>query len=316
MKKNKIYFKNQHNMKPLKNLSLFSGELPLWKSSGNYRCYYRKNNSVSRMEPVSIDRYAIREPFFCIGVCEAGMLENSHLRSENSSMLSVERIVSGSLFCRMGDRGYLAEAGDVVLFLPEESFEFRTGPDGFCRKFSLVLEGPMLREALRLYGLEKTDILSGLDLLEMDRLIGAFRENIRYTGTENHRRNARLSLELFQFLSYREENRKIPPVLMHLVRDFELHPEHPFSLPEMAERCGCSVNHLLRLFQKFFGCTPHRKLIECRMKRAAGLLFRPELSIKEVAALSGCSDALNFSTGFRKFFGVSPKEYRKRGFFP
>ena len=174
----------------------------------------------------------------------------------------------------------------------------------------------MLQEAVRRYGLEAPGVIPGMDPLEMDRLIGAFRENIRYSGTENHRRNGRLTMELFQFLCYREENRKIPPALVRLVRDFEQHPEHPFSLPEMAERCGCSVNHLLRLFQRAYGCTPHRKLVECRMKRAAGLLFRPELSIKEIAALSGCSDALNFSTGFRRFFGVSPKEYRKRGIFP
>lgn len=303
-------------MKPLKDLSVFQGDLPLWKSSGSYRCCYRKNNTVSRMDPVSIDRFAIREPFYCIGVCDAEMRENSHLRSENPPMCSVERIVSGSLFCRIGTCGYLAEAGDVIVFPPEVSFEFMTGPEGFCRKVSLVLEGPMLREAVRRYGLEAPGVIPGMDPLEMDRLIGAFRENIRYSGTENHRRNGRLTMELFQFLCYREENRKIPPALVRLVRDFEQHPEHPFSLPEMAERCGCSVNHLLRLFQRAYGCTPHRKLIECRMKRAAGLLFRPELSIKEIAALSGCSDALNFSTGFRRFFGVSPKEYRKRGIFP
>ena len=157
-------------MKPLKDLSVFQGDLPLWKSSGSYRCCYRKNNTVSRMDPVSIDRFAIREPFYCIGVCDAEMRENSHLRSENPPMCSVERIVSGSLLCRIGTCGYLAEAGDVIVFPPEVSFEFMTGPEGFCRKVSLVLEGPMLLEAVRRYGLEAPGVIPGMDPLEMDRL--------------------------------------------------------------------------------------------------------------------------------------------------
>ena len=303
-------------MKLLKDLTIFDEELPLWRSSGNYRCCYKKKNSVSLMHPATIDVYAVREPFCCFGVCEAEMQEGSHLRSENLEMLSVEFVVSGSLYCRREDRGYLLEPGEIFLFPPGGDCEFMTGPGGKCRKFSLLVGGPMLCSVVRQYGLDKADVITGIDRLEVERLIGSFRENIRYAGTENHRRNARLTLELFQLLCYREEMRKIPPALSRLVREFELHPEYPFTLPEMAERCGCSVNHLLRLFREFYACTPHRKLIDCRMKKAAELLFRPELSIKEIAALTGCSGALNFSTGFRKFFGISPKEYRKLGHFP
>lgn len=302
-------------MKPLKDLTIFEEELPLWRTSGNYRCYYKKKNSVSLVHPVTIDTYAVREPFYCSSVCEAEMLAGSHLRSENTPMLSLEFVAAGSLFCRRGERGYLLEPGDMFLLLPDSSGEFVTGPDGRCHKLSLLVNGRMLRESIRFYGLEEVDVITGLDRSEVERLICSFRENIRYSGTENHRRNARLTLELFQLLRYRNETRNIPSALVRLVREFELHPEYPFTLSEMAERCDCSVNHLLRLFRDFYACTPHRKLIDCRMKKAAELLFRPELSIKEIAALTGCSDALNFSTAFRKFFGVSPKAYRKLGHF-
>ena len=37
----------------------------------------------------------------------------------------------------------------------------------------------------------------------------------------------------------------------------------------------------------------------------------PELSIKEISAQTGYSNALNFATAFRKLFGESLREYRK-----
>lgn len=53
-------------------------------------------------------------------------------------------------------------------------------------------------------------------------------------------------------------------------------------------------------------------LIEFRMKAAAEILRREqEISIKEVTAMVGYQNALNFSTEFRKYFGMSPREYQK-----
>jgi transcriptional regulator, araC family len=48
------------------------------------------------------------------------------------------------------------------------------------------------------------------------------------------------------------------------------------------------------------------------MRAAAKLLRRePELPIKALIERIGYRDALNFSTEFKKHFGVSPREYRR-----
>ena len=59
--------------------------------------------------------------------------------------------------------------------------------------------------------------------------------------------------------------------------------------------------------------SPGKYIHTLRMTAAAELLLdHPELSIKEISARIGYSNALNFSTAFRKFFNVSPQLYRKQ----
>ena len=46
------------------------------------------------------------------------------------------------------------------------------------------------------------------------------------------------------------------------------------------------------------------------MDQAAKLLDAHTFSVKEVAARVGYENPLNFSTEFRKWFGISPRSYR------
>ena len=50
-----------------------------------------------------------------------------------------------------------------------------------------------------------------------------------------------------------------------------------------------------------------------RMEKACALLNGTALSVKEVAEATGYADALYFERVFRKYAGVPPTEYRRRG---
>ena len=69
---------------------------------------------------------------------------------------------------------------------------------------------------------------------------------------------------------------------------------------------------LNRKFRSVCGKTPHQMLIELRMKQAEKLLVSgKQFSIKEIAQMTGYQDLMNFSTAFRRFYGVCPREYRR-----
>lgn len=104
--------------------------------------------------------------------------------------------------------------------------------------------------------------------------------------------------------------RKIPPALL-AVRDFIAGaPSRPVTLAELARLAGMSAPHFSARFQESFGISPIECLIRHRLAHAARLLGDCNLSIAEVAALSGYSDPLHFSKSFRARFGFSPRVYR------
>ena len=90
------------------------------------------------------------------------------------------------------------------------------------------------------------------------------------------------------------------------------HPELPLSNEELAESCGFSTAHFVRLFRQYTGCTPHRYRIEALVKKACSLLCETSLSVKEIAFTLGVDNPLYFSNLFRRSLGVSPREYRER----
>lgn len=100
--------------------------------------------------------------------------------------------------------------------------------------------------------------------------------------------------------------------LRKLLDYMESHLEEKLSRELLARRCGCSVPALIRLFRTSLDSSPYRVLTRLRMQRAVRLLVERELSVKEIAARVGYDNALNFSTEFRKRYGVPPSAYRRR----
>ena len=72
---------------------------------------------------------------------------------------------------------------------------------------------------------------------------------------------------------------------------------------------GISRVHLNRKLKEF-GLEPPSVLIrKCRMKQAARLLADNKVNVSEVAYRIGFSSHSYFSSSFREFFGLSPKEF-------
>ena len=80
------------------------------------------------------------------------------------------------------------------------------------------------------------------------------------------------------------------------------------SLEDLAEVAGCTSFHLMRLFRKFLGMSPHAYLIQLRLERARELLNQGE-SIADAAYLSGFSDQSHLTRRFKQRYGLPPGAY-------
>jgi len=103
-------------------------------------------------------------------------------------------------------------------------------------------------------------------------------------------------------------------VLRRVLERMEAELDSDLSLVTLAGESGYSRTHFLRMFRGATGATPHRFLLELRLKRAQSMVARRELPLCDIAGACGFSSHAHFSTAFRARFGVAPSAYR-RGLF-
>lgn len=84
------------------------------------------------------------------------------------------------------------------------------------------------------------------------------------------------------------------------------------TLEDLTGQVHMNPNYISRYFKKMTGQNFSDYLIEVRMKKAAGLLDDIRYKAYEVSALVGYSNSVNFTRTFKKYYGMSPREYRKR----
>ena len=83
------------------------------------------------------------------------------------------------------------------------------------------------------------------------------------------------------------------------------------SVDMIADEVGISRVHLHRKMKELTGQTPHNFIRNIRLKKAANLLGNQGMNITEVMYACGFSNPTSFSTVFKKFYGVSPRDYMK-----
>jgi len=85
---------------------------------------------------------------------------------------------------------------------------------------------------------------------------------------------------------------------------------HPHSLDELAQLAGTNRTTLNKHFRILFGASVFEWLSEQRLQKAAQLLSTTQLSVQALASEVGYENSANFSTAFKRRFGMPPAKYR------
>lgn len=90
------------------------------------------------------------------------------------------------------------------------------------------------------------------------------------------------------------------------------HYSEDIDFVKVAERFGLSFTTFRRLWNMRHDCPPGATVLALRNRHARELLLNMQLSIGEVAVLSGYPDTRYFSRFFRRYNGVTPGEFRRQ----
>jgi iron complex transport system substrate-binding protein len=89
------------------------------------------------------------------------------------------------------------------------------------------------------------------------------------------------------------------------------HYMQPIMFQEIADMFGISGGQLTRLFKKKEGISLQEYLIQRRIEAACHDLKHTEATIKEIATGSGFADEKNLFRMFKKYYKMTPSDYRK-----
>lgn len=84
------------------------------------------------------------------------------------------------------------------------------------------------------------------------------------------------------------------------------------SVAELAKRLNLDRSYFSKLFRRGTGKSPQQYLTDFRLQKAAELLREYGKTPGEAAISTGYPDVFSFSRMFKRQFGVSPTEYKRR----
>ena len=85
-----------------------------------------------------------------------------------------------------------------------------------------------------------------------------------------------------------------------------------FSLGVLSDELALSQGYLSIMFKKIFGIPFQDYLLQKRMEKAKILLLTSKLKNYEIAEQIGFEDVNYFGMKFKKYYGLSPKQYKEK----
>ncbi|MGH7215100.1 MAG: helix-turn-helix transcriptional regulator, partial [Tepidisphaeraceae bacterium] len=90
------------------------------------------------------------------------------------------------------------------------------------------------------------------------------------------------------------------------------HYTEPWRLADLGRMVGVSPNHLVQLFTRDVGVSPHRYLVQRRIERAKELLRQSDVPITQLALDLGFSSSQHFAKTFRQMAKCPARRFRQR----
>ena len=102
------------------------------------------------------------------------------------------------------------------------------------------------------------------------------------------------------------------PRVQAIIDLLRTHADQRFTIEELARSVNLSESRLTHLFVQQVGLSPSQFFRHVKFERARYLLQSSFLSIKEIINVVGFNDKSHFAKDFKRIYGFSPTEYRRR----
>lgn len=201
-------------------------------------------------------------------------------------------------------QGLSSRAEQMVRYLPATTLEQRsTDPVRNLKNYCIVCN-TLLRKAA-----EK----GGVHPLQLDKYSTALaKQTEQISELEEGMEMMREMVRTYCRLVRKYAIGHYPPLVQRILTYMDGNLAGDLSLHTLAAMQNVSDSYLSTLFHREYGKTVTECVMEKRMDAAANLLLSTHLQIQTVAQHCGFSDVNYFSKTFKRFYGMTPRQYREK----
>jgi len=205
--------------------------------------------------------------------------------------------------------------GDLLCFLPGVPHEYRAVDDDPWTVYWTHFTGTQSLAYLRHAGLSRRDIVTHIGVRAA--LVSDFQLLIELRRTPHQLPAALQAAHVLRQILCRLATAEAGEVSRSQLQLERVHAlmqrqlDGALRLDELAAAARLSRFQFAHEYQRRTGVSPIAHFIRLKVERATQLLDTTGLSVKEVAAALGYSDAYYFSRVFKKIVGFSPDRYRR-----
>lgn len=222
----------------------------------------------------------------------------------------LEYVLEGDALVTVHGKSNRIPTGSVFTFIGGSPVSYETGSSGTLVKRFVTMNGPAILPILRSTGLLSSPVFVPKRPKVLLELMIRADELMKGSGIDAELEICGIAMKLLMEAAYSAESR-IPEQTARLLRYIEKHLHEPLCLTGLSEKLGISTTQLNRISRQYTGTSLMSYIRGQRLRWAKEMLTGSNLTIKEIALTTGFSDALYFSSRFKKQFGLSPTAYRR-----
>ncbi len=237
-------------------------------------------------------------------------------RRGQSPFSVIQYTIAGAGNLRFENQTFRIRPGETMLTLIPHNHSYWVEQDGYWEFFWISLNG---EEAMRIQRavLATTGPVLKLKETTVDQLAGCL-GRLLSSETDTPARASAVAYEVTMLLYDDVFGAHTMPAvesraMQRVVHYIDSNLEKPLPVDRLAEISGFSRSHFSRLFAQSEGMPPAEYVLLRRLKQATRLLASSDHTVKEVAGMTGFSDPNYFAKVFRRYFRVSPTEFKKIG---
>lgn len=104
-----------------------------------------------------------------------------------------------------------------------------------------------------------------------------------------------------------------PEFITDSLKYIDMHKDRMINLnvKDIAQKFNISYEYYVRQFKKHIGITPKQYIIKIKMEYIKMLICKSDMSMAEIAYITGFSDPTYFYNSFKSYYGISPNKYRE-----